>query len=208
MKGRLAKQSVAHLSRKGLIVFQFTTAIVLIGATFTVWQQMNFIRDTTRPESQEQVVILQINKILAEKFQSLKLELQKIAGIQKVSAGSNIPTFYGDSWPVMLNQNSPTIQMENYTIQDDYLETMGYELLAGRTLNSQLQSDIDEGILLNETAMTSLGFLEPEEALGQEILWGGSTKKQARIGGIVKDFNFGSFHEKIEPAILQFAPYE
>ena len=208
LKGRLAKQSVAHLSRKGLIVFQFTTAIVLIGATFTVWRQMSFIRDTIRPESQEQVAILQINKTLADKFPSLKQELQKIAGVQQISAGSNIPTFYGDSWPVMLNQNSPTIQMENYTIQDDYLETMGYELLAGRSLNSQLQSDVDEGILLTETAMTSLGFLEPEEALGQEILWGGSTKKQARIRGIVKDFNFGSFHEKIEPAILQFAPYE
>ena len=25
--------------------------------------------------------------------------------------------------------------------------------------------------------------------------------------GIVKDFNFGSFHNKIEPAVLQFAPY-
>lgn len=208
LKGRLAKQSVAHLSRKGLIVFQFTTAIVLIGATFTVWRQMSFIRDTIRPESQEQVAILQINKTLADKFPSLKQELQKIAGVQQVSAGSNIPTFYGDSWPVMLNQNSPTIQMENYTIQDDYLETMGYELLAGRPLNSQLRSDVDEGILLTETAMNSLGFLEPEEALGQEILWGGSTKKQARIRGIVKDFNFGSFHEKIEPAILQFAPYE
>lgn len=208
LKGRLAKQSVAHLSRKGLIVFQFTTAIVLIGATFTVWRQMSFIRETIRPASQEQVAILQINKTIADKFPSLKQELQKIAGVQQVSAGSNIPTFYGDSWPVMLNQNASTIQMENYAIQDDYLETMGYELLAGRTLNSQLQSDVDEGILLTETAMTYLGFLEPEEALGQEILWGGSTKKQKRVLGIVKDFNFGSFHEKIEPAILQFAPYE
>lgn len=208
LKGRLAKQSAAQLSRKGLIVFQFTTAIVLIGATFTVWRQMSFIRDTIRPESQEQVAILQINKTLADKFPSLKQELQKIAGVQQVSAGGNIPTFYGDSWPVMLNQNSPTIQMENYTIQDDYLETMGYELLAGRTLNSQLQSDVDEGILLTETAMTSLGFLEPEEALGQKILWGGNTKKQARVLGVVEDFNFGSFHEKIEPAILQFAPYK
>ena len=208
LKGKISNLSIAHFSRKSLIVLQFTASIVLLAATFIVWRQMDFIRQSIRPDSGEQVAVFQINNRLAEKFETLKQELTKQPGVQSVSAGSNVPTFYGDSWPVRLDLNSEPVQMENYAVQDDFIETMGYELIAGRGLSSNLTSDVESGFVLNETAVKMLGFSDPESVLGQTILWGGDAKKKGTVVGVIKDFYFQSLRDKVEPAVLQFAPYD
>lgn len=208
LKGKISNLSIAHLSRKALIVLQFTASIALLAATFIVWRQMAFIRQSIQPESGEQVAVFQINDRLSEKFETLKQELKQQPGVLSVSAGSNMPTFYGDSWPVRLDINEKGVQMENYAIQTDFIKTMGYKLIAGRVLSDELASDVESGFVINETAVKMLGFVEPEAALGQILYWGGDDKKKGTVVGVVEDFYFQSLHDDVEPAILQFAPYE
>lgn len=208
LKGKLSRLSISNFSRKGLIVIQFTASIVLLTATLIVWQQMNYVRKSIRPEKQEQIAVVQINKRLFEKYEPLKQQLLSVAGVQSVSAGSNVPTFYGDSWPVRLEINGDAIQMENYAVEDDFLETMGYELLSGRDLSRQFASDVNSGFIINETAVKMLGFETNESALEQRIYWGGENKKEGTIIGVIKDFHFQDLHDKVEPALLQYAPYE
>jgi putative ABC transport system permease protein len=54
-----------------------------------------------------------------------------------------------------------------------------------------------------------LGFKNIQDAIGKTILWGGDKeKKHGSIVGVVKDFHFASLHEKIAPAVVQFAYYD
>lgn len=209
LRGKFAKQSIANFTRKGLVITQFTTSVILLTATIVVWQQMNFIRSSIRPDFGEQVAVMQINNAIAEKFDLLKAQISSQSGVISVSAGSNVATFTGDSWPVALDLNSPKIQTENYAIEDDFIQTMGYELIAGRSLSKANQSDVESGFVLNETAVKMLGFASPSAALEQNIIWGGSDlKKKGKVVGVIKDFYFQSMHDKVEPALLQFAPYD
>lgn len=208
-RGRIGNFSLFNSLRQTLVVSQFTISIALIVATLIVQKQMNYVRQSFRPAGKEQVVTFQINSGLYEKYDVLKQKLLAQAGVLEVSACSNIPTFYGDSWPIMRDLNSPKIQTENYAMKDDFIETMGLELIAGRGLEEKRSSDVRGGFVLNETAIKELGFESAEKALGQTILWGGgSDKKQGTVLGVVKDFHFNSFHEVIPPALLQFSPYE
>ncbi|MBK7871981.1 MAG: ABC transporter permease [Saprospiraceae bacterium] len=208
-RGRVGNVSLFNSLRQTLVVSQFTISIALIVATLIVQQQMNYVRQSFRPAGKEQVVTFQVNNELNEKYDVLKQKLLAQPGVLQVSACSNMPTFYGDSWPIMRDLNSPKIQTENYAMKDDFIETMGLELIVGRGLDEERSSDVTGGFVINETAVKELGFESSEKALGQTILWGGgSNKKQGTVLGIVKDFHFGSFHDIIPPALLQFSPYD
>lgn len=209
LKGKFQQLSMANLSRKGLVVAQFTASVSLLVATLVVWRQMNYVRDSIRPESTEQVAVFQVNGKLSEQFNTLRQQLLQIAGVQAVSGGSNVATFTGDSWPMQRDLNSPRVQTENYAIQGDFVQTMGYELIAGRNLDEELQSDLTAAYVLNETAVKALGFESPDAALGERLLFGGGQeKKNGQIMGVIRDFHFQSFHDKVEPAVIQFAPYD
>jgi putative ABC transport system permease protein len=84
------------------------------------------------------------------------------------------------------------------SIENDYLETLGMKLVAGRTFSKDFQSD-SSGIILNEAAIQQLGY-KPENAVGKKIYFDlGQFKGSMNIVGIVKDFNFESLHHTIRP---------
>lgn len=208
LRGGSGRRSMAGLSRRGLVVAQFTASVVLLVATLTVWRQMNYVRESIRPEVSEQVAVFPINSKLSGQFDPLKQELMGQAGVLEVSAASNVATFNSDSWPVRLDQNSLKVQTQNYAVEEDFIETMGYELITGRDLDRSKASDVESGFVFNEAAIKALGFASPEDALGQRALFGGDNLKNGVIVGVVKDFHFQSFHEEVQPAVIQFPPYE
>lgn len=208
LKGRFAKLSIATGSRKFLVVTQFTISVFLLVATIVVYQQMQFAKDRMQPGHDHLVVTFPINKNLSDKYETLKQELLKQIGIINVSAASNMPTFYGDSWPLRRSIGSDPVQTENYALENDFIETLGLSLIVGRPLDKKRQSDVSHGFILNETGVKRLGFESPEQALDQTIYWGSEAQKEGIVVGVVKDFHFSSLHNKIEPAILQFKPFE
>ena len=210
LKGKFANQSFATTSRKSLVVLQFAASIALLAATLVVFKQMEFVRASALSDNQEPVAVFQANNKIAEKFETLKLQLLNTSGILNVTAGSNMPTFYGDSWPLSRTNdpNGESVQTENYALENDFIETLGYELIAGRGLSKDISSDVSAGFVLNETAVKMQGFESPEAAIGETLYWGGDTKKRGAVVGVVKDFHFESLHKKVEPAVLQFAPYK
>ena len=208
IKGKFSNLSLPELSRKYLITTQFTASIVLLISTMVVYYQMDYAHKLFKPTDDEQVALFQINSNLEDKFDVLKEELLKEQGVLHVSAGSNMPTFYGDSWPVRSHLEGDMVQTENYTIENDFLATLGYELLAGRDLDKNRIEDVNSGFILNETALNKLQLGSPDEAIGKTIYWGSDEKKEGRVVGVVKDFHFGSLHENIEPALIQFSPYQ
>ena len=207
LKGKFSNVSLPNISRKYLVTIQFTASIILLIATLVVYTQMQFARQQFQPDGADKVVLFQTNRTLNEKYDVLKEEMLKISGVTMVSAGSNMPTFYGDSWPVRRDLEAQPVQTENYVIENDFLETLDYELIAGRDLDKNRTADKNAGYILNETAVHLLGFDSPQAALDQTIYWGSEDlSKKGTVVGVIKDFHFQSLHNRIEPALIQFSP--
>ena len=208
LKGKFLKVQTANNSRKSLVVLQFTTSIALLIATLVVDQQMNLVRKSFQNSDGEPIMVFKTNDKLIKKYDELKERLLQYPGIKSVTAASSMPAFFKDSWPVMRDLNAKEVQTENYVIENDFLKTLDFELLAGRSLDKQRASDVESAFVINETATKLLGFSSVEAAIGESLLWGGDTKKKGTVVGVVKDFHYASLHEKVAPALLQFAPYE
>ena len=91
------------------------------------------------------------------------------------------------------------LMMNFYTVDQDFIKTIGFEIVAGRDFN---QSEADNNnFIINESAASFLGWDEP---VGK---WFEQNGVRGEIIGVIKDFNYKTIHTKIEPLILRIGDY-
>ena len=96
----------------------------------------------------------------------------------------------------------------------DFIETMGFELAAGRSFSREHASDASLAFILNEAAVQRLGWTN-ETAIGKgfgssEIKdWdsGQWEQRDGQVIGVLKNFYFESLREEIVPTVYFVAPY-
>jgi ABC-type antimicrobial peptide transport system permease subunit len=91
------------------------------------------------------------------------------------------------------------VKFENVSVNMGLIETMGFEMVAGRAFSSDFGAEGSK-LILNEAAVRTIGFENP---IGQIVnLWG----EDKEVIGVVKDFNFESLKESVKPAFLKYDP--
>ena len=90
--------------------------------------------------------------------------------------------------------------MEWYQVDEDYLETLGMELMAGRSFSRERASD-SAAVLINQTAARQFGLAD-DEAVGKRVLAPDRDEEWSTIIGVVKDFHTLSLHDPVEPVVL------
>ena len=76
-------------------------------------------------------------------------------------------------------------------------------LIAGRDFSEEYTTDVAKAFILNETAVKTIGWQSPEEAIGKQFRW---HNLDGVIIGVTRDFHFSSLHYKIEPLVLLVNP--
>ncbi len=195
MKGKISDGSRNPRLRNALVIFQFTTSIVLLIGTGIVFRQMQFILNKQIGFEKDQVMMLQGTNILGEKVNSLKEELLKVPGVENVSASDFLPiegakrngtTFYIDG------KEDNRVSGQWWIIDYDYLNTLGMQLEQGRDFSRDLASD-SQTVIINREMAQQLALDQP---LNQNIEFiGGSW----RVIGVVEDFHFESIREEVRP---------
>jgi putative ABC transport system permease protein len=205
LKNRLAAKSTKGISlRRGLVVFQFIIAQVLIIATLIIIKQMNFFTNQSLGFTKEAVLNVPFPSDSAgiSKLDYVKKELTAINGIQHVSFSSNTPVEdNNDNWNTFNYDHSPK-ETDFYAItkwsDHEYVPTYELSLIAGKNLD---RSDTANGFLVNESLIEKLGISNPADALNKEIsMWDGQLK--ANIVGVLKDFHDRSFRAPFAPLIV------
>ncbi len=205
--GSLLQSKNRSYHKSSMLLFQYLATFFLMVSSIVIYQQLTFMEGKIdRGESAR--LVIPINDKVSDDIEVLHEALKRYSFISGVAASSHVPSFYGDSWPVRNGMDAIPVQTENFVITDDYLNVMSYKLLAGRPLNSQLQTDIDAGFLVNQTCVEMLGFESLDDAVGKTIFFGSDEPKKGKIVGVVEDFHFESFKERINPALFQFQPYD
>ena len=199
LKGGLKTEGRGYLFRKILVVSQFSLSILLIICTVLVSKQVDYMRNRKLGLDKEQVVYLPIRGELVEKYDALKMELLKSAGIRNVAASSNIPT-YGViltlDYITWEGKDPEHIKVLHLTSTGyDFIETLNMEMIQGRSFSEEYPSD-ENAVVINETAQKSIGMENP---VGKRLML---KDTELQIIGIVKDYHFRSLHSEIEPLLL------
>ncbi|GAA4447050.1 ABC transporter permease [Nibrella saemangeumensis] len=215
LKGAVGKGSRAGYSlRKTLVVLQFTVSTILIIGTGIVFSQLKFIQKKDLGFNREQAVVLPLRgKAMREGFENIKQELLRNPNITAATACYGIPggMFAGDG--IKLPGQDKDISTNMFLVDYEYVSTLGMQVVAGRDFSRKFGTDAEEAFILNETAVQFLGWGKPENALGKEILWKewspktpADSIKRGKVIGVVRDFNYKSLHQKIEPMVLHIYP--
>lgn len=195
--------------RKVLVTLQFTISIVLIIATAVMLQQLRFMNRQSLGYDKDQVVsIPYYGDDLGDTYAAFHHELTQGAAVQNVSRSSIIPTLrLLDSQGTRVMQgdslNKTDVVMKDVRIDDNFFDTYGVPIVAGRNFSSHFTRDDSLGFIINEAAVEMIGWTN-ESAIGQTIQNGGVT---GHVVGVVKNFHFESLHEPIVPIIFHIEPY-
>lgn len=91
------------------------------------------------------------------------------------------------------------VNVEGLAVDYNFLQTMGIKMLEGREFSEDFGGDLNQSVILNETAVNRLGIVDP---VGKLYVNGRDNKNnliQIAIIGVVKDFNLHSIHSDIPP---------
>jgi putative ABC transport system permease protein len=202
LKGKLLNNLSGAAIRKGLVIFQFVISICLILGVIIIQKQLQFMNDQQLGFNKSQQIILPLRSPAAVKnYEVLKTELLKNPGVKNVTSGSTYPgitsvddmIFYAEGKSV-----KDVIDIHLANVGNDYFETLGLKLIAGRGFSKEFTAD-SNSIVLNETALHELGY-PLKTALGRKIFFDfQGSHNTMYIIGVVRNFNFESLYSNIKP---------
>ena len=203
LKGQLKSGSRAAVFRKGLVVLQFSLSIILIISTAVVFRQMSYMQNRDIGFDRENMFYMWMETDISKKFETFRTRIADGEGIESATASGQLPIGIGNSTSGFNWEGKDKDERILFTILNvdyDFIQSMKMEMVDGRPFDRKLVTDTSNYIV-NEKAAEKFGF--KNGVVGQDISYG---EKKGKIVGIVKDFNFGSLHNPIEPLIMYIQP--
>lgn len=216
LKGKFGRNNKGIWLRKSLVVVQFSISTILLIGTWFVYRQLSYVMSKDVGYNREQLVALEINdKKVRKNIKVLKNELRQNPQILNVTNTSFIPVVAGhwakNTHAFELKQGFKSISALLAPVDEDYLATLGLQLLAGR--NFTQKSDRNQGVIINETLVKQLGWkinssdphLNPiGKRVASRFSKTGTPRYNLKVIGVVKDFHSKSLHLSIEPMVLRY----
>src|SRR5699024_706995 len=179
--------------RKGLVAFQFLAGIVMIAVTLLILQQLNYVQNKNLGFESDKLVSISIHDaVMRRNWETIKREFLRLSAVE-AATGSDAPAAGGFGY-IGYTFESDSIPGKKYTFQnprvdDDFIETMGISLIAGRNISPEPIDTTQEEwwkqpreALINQTGVETLGFTNSKNILGAIVGEG-----RYRIVGIVED---------------------
>jgi putative ABC transport system permease protein len=190
--------------RQGLIVFQFSIALIMMFGTLVNYVQMRFIETMDTGYKKEGVYTFTMDTEYKNRFDAFKNKLKEIPEVQSVSFSNDEPSSQNNWQSNFAYDNAAKDADFNVDMKfadSDFFETYGLKIVAGNIYSS---TDTLKKFVVNETLLKKLGVKNPETAIGKTIRVGGW--EPFPIVAVIKDFQVGSAKDEISPVLATIAP--
>lgn len=189
--------------RRILVVFQFAVSILLITGTLVMYRQIFFMLNKDVGFNKEQMLVINRANALQNRVEAFKEAVKEIPGVINIASSTAVPGRNNNlnGYGIEGRQDESFLLQSNW-IDYDYIDTYGMSLAEGRNFDKSFTSDKD-ACIINESAAKNFGitdisstrFMLPRDSGRYEYL---------QIIGIVKNFNFESLRNPIQPYIFVF----
>lgn len=182
-----------------LIVIQFAVSIGMVICTILIYNQLSYLKNKDAGFQRENVVIVKLpEEINYSQVTTFKSELERLGNIEGVSVvgfGSRPGSGDTEKEFFMIEQFDGLIKrtVNCIFVDESFLKVLKINLLTGDTFNKKNIST--ESFIVNEAFVKQMGW---KNAIGKKIVW----RDEGKVIGVVKDYNYQSLYNKIEPLIL------
>jgi len=207
IRGDVTQGRKGTFFRKVLIVFQFAVSIVLIIGSLTITSQIRFTKNKDLGFSAKNVITFPQPQSgsFRRNLNSIKAELLRHPDILNVSFSLGYPGQPFNNESIKIGEEH--IRFTHFSVDSDFDDVYGLQLLEGRFLDLNRQSDHLRAVVINETAVREFGLKSPVGTHLPFIPGGNLTAfpvDEIEIIGVVKDFHCRSLHREINPILLSF----
>jgi putative ABC transport system permease protein len=100
---------------------------------------------------------------------------------------------------------SDQVQVPRLTVHDDFVETFGMTLAAGRGYSREFPADTLASIMVNQAFVDQMGWGTADDAIGKQItFFGGPGGPAARsVVGVFNDFHYASLHSDVGAFVVE-----
>jgi len=206
LKGKLSRGFKGSRLRSSLVVFQFSISIFLIIGTLVIYNQLKYIQSKDIGYHRDHVLVVRDTWTLGKSAKTFKQEIKQLPGVDKVTLTGALPTFdYGNSTTFFKERGldlKGAFHAQLWPVDEDYLPTLGIEIVTGRNFSKQMPTD-STGLIINEAAARMLNFPDP---LNHTLYYplDGMAKNVGvyHVIGVMKNFNFRSLRDNVTPMVF------
>ena len=199
LKGKFSFGISNTAFRKILVVTQFTFSVGLIAATLIISKQLKFVRDMDLGFDKQQVIFISMRDEMHDHFDAIRNELSQAPGVLGVATASStlagVNSTTGDTWWEGKDESKQML-IHPTGIDQHFIPLLKMKLVAGANFTGSKADSAH--LILNETAIRQAGIKDP---IGKKFQLRQNT---GTIIGVVKDFNYASLKEAVEPTIFYF----
>ncbi len=197
--------------RRFLVVFQFFVSVCLVTGTLVVIKQLNFMERQDLGFEKEQVFVINSVRVNIDNQQpkeSFRNEIANLAMVTGVTRSQQVPGTHGWQGQVAYPEGKSgddAVSVEYMGVDENYVDVLGLEVIAGRSFSRDHLDELENGLVLNETAVAIFGWNSPEEAIGKKIT-SPSKQPEGTVIGVIRDYHHEGLQQKIGPITLDYNP--
>jgi len=200
LKGTVRNSTGNGRLRRVLVVFQFAVSILLIVGTLIMNRQIKYMLNKDVGFNKEQLIVIERAHVLGNKLKSFKENVKRIPGVVNITSSTAIPGRTNNNNGYMIEgRKDETLLMTSSWVDYDFLDTYGMKLVSGRSFDESFSSD-KQVCILNESSVKNFSITDLEKT---RILKPGEKGPESiQIIGVVRNFNYESLRNPIQPYIL------
>lgn len=204
LKGISTTRRISGQTLKKIItVGQFTFSIIFITSSLILFQQFQHLAKTDYGFNQESIVNVLLQDVKYEVFRN---ELVQDPNVQSIASTTLIPaTGSMYSVGVIPESNTEEIESQSFGVDENYIQTMGLNLLAGRNFNPEMRTDSISSVIISSELVNRLGFKTPQDAIN-EFIFIDNKNKRATVIGVVQNFISVDPLSSDDPVVLLYEP--
>ncbi len=201
LKGLSTRGSAKSSLRNVLLVFQFIISFCIIIFTFSVNEQISFLRNRDLGFDKENLIVINnINQLPSR--DAFKTQVNENPSVISSTLSSHVPSLnaHGELFRKLEGEQEDFLA-RLIDADADYLKTFGLQMVEGQNFTpKELQSNSPK-IVINQEAIKTMGFEDP---IGRRIM-GLDDGRELEVAGVVQDFDYFLSQVEMNPIVIR--PY-
>jgi len=218
LKSKFTANTQGISLRKALVVFQFAVTIAFMMGTLVVYQQVDFMKSANMGMDIKQTLVVTApqnirstdaeNAAYMQKDSVFQTEIMRNPQVKSITSSTSIPGMNIDyimAYTSHAQSVEKTLRLPVLEIGSRYLDQFKVKVVAGERFPANPWQRKNTPLLVNEAAVTSLGFKNPQDAIGKilENKNGRGRVFQSEIIGVVQNFHQTSLKDDYTPIIFR-----
>ncbi len=193
LKGKFQNSRSGENTRKILVIVQYTASMILLCSTLIVFAQLSYMRRQSLGVKTDQILVIKFpgpTEGMKTKMESMRRAIKKLPLASKVTCSGAVP---GEEVAMFLSNHRAHDALKQNRLYEmlscdpDYIDAYGLEVVAGRGFSEEYGDDVNK-LVINETAARMLGYVDNDNAIGEEIAVE-TLGEPMQVIGVVKDYH-------------------